>query len=126
MPQPRKIKQSVHELQTQIIARQLKTLRKKRGLTQDQLAEKVGLTQAAISSYESGRIRILDVILIDIAKALNISADELLGVKHTKTATKDLSLRLIKRMYVIEAMPEIAKKHILKTLDDSIKANKLA
>jgi len=126
MPQPRKIQRNVPETQGQFIAQQLKTLRKKQGLTQVQLAEKVGLTQAAIASYESGRIRILDIILIDLANALNTSADMLLGIKVTRTATKDLSLRLIKRMNAIDALPEPSKKRVLKTIDDSIIANKRA
>ena len=126
MPQPRKVQRNLPEVHAQLIAQQLKTLRRKQGLTQTQLAEKIGLTQAAIASYESGRIQLVDVVLFDLAKVLNATTDELLGVKPTKAATKDLSLRLIKRMHTIEAMPEISKKHILKTLDDSIKANKRA
>ena len=124
MPQPRKIKQPVPEEKTFRIASQLRLLRRKRGLTQTSLGERIGVTQKTIAAYEAGRIRILDVTLIDLAKALEVSVDELLGVKTHKIATKDLSLRLIKRMYVIETMPETAKKHILKTLDDSIKANR--
>ena len=126
MPQPRKIQRNTHEEQTKIIAQQLKTLRIKQGLTQVQLSEKVGLTQAAIASYESGRIRILDVILVDLAKALNTSTDMLLGVKIKKSPLNDMSLRLIKRMNAIETLPEINKKRVLKTLDDSLIANKRA
>jgi len=126
MPQPRKIKRDIHETQTQIIARQLKTLRKKQGLTQVQLAEKVGLTQNAIAAYEVGRVHIVDVTLVDLAKALKVSTDELLGVKTTKVQTKNMSLRLMKRMHAIDALPEPTKKYILKTIDDGIKANKRA
>jgi len=123
MPQPRKIKQIIPEEQTQLIANQLKWLRKKRGLTQTALGEKIGVTQKTIAAYESGNVRIFDITLIDLAKALNVSADELLGIKSTKTVTKDMSLRLIKRMNTIDALPEITKKYVLKVLDDTIKAN---
>ena len=126
MPQPRKIKLNSQEEQTQLIARQLKLLRKKRGLTQSELANKVGLTLTAIAAYEVGRVHIADVTLVDIAKALNVSADELLGLKIKKSTLDDISLRLIKRMIIIEALPETNKKRVLKTLDDSIKANKRA
>ena len=126
MPQPRKIQRNLQDTQTQLIARQLKLLRKKRGLTQSELAGKVGLTLNAISAYEAGRVHIVDVTLVDIAKALNVSTDELLGVKITKTAIKDISLRLVKRMNAIDALPEIKKRHVLRVLDDTIKANKRA
>lgn len=123
MPQPRKIKQFVPEEQTQRIANQLRLLRKKCGLTQTALGEKIGVSQKTIAAYESGHVRIFDITLIDLAKALNVSTDELLGVKTTKTATKDISLRLIKRMNTIDALPEATKKHVIKVLDDTIKAN---
>jgi transcriptional regulator with XRE-family HTH domain len=123
MPQPRKTQRNLPKAQTQLITQQLKTLRKKRGMTQVQLAEKIGLTQAAIASYESGRIRILDITLIDLAKALNVSTDELLGIKTAKTATKDMSLRLIKRMNAIDTLPEATKKYVIKFLDNTINAN---
>jgi len=126
MPQPRKIKQPVPEKQISLIANQLRLLRKKRGLTQTELGEKTGITQKAIAAYESGRVRILDVTLVDLAKALNVSTDELLGVKPTKPLTKDISLRLIQRMYAIDRLPASAKKHILKSIDNSIKANRQA
>jgi transcriptional regulator with XRE-family HTH domain len=124
MPQPRKVQQNIHEAQTQIIARQLKLLRKKQGLTQAELAEKVGLSLTAIAAYEAGRVHIVDVTLVDITKALNVSADELLGLKIKKGPLDNISLRLIKRMMIIEALSEASKKHILKIIDDSIIANK--
>lgn len=37
------------------IAKKIKTLRKTRGLTQEQLAEKLGVQRATISNYEIGR-----------------------------------------------------------------------
>lgn len=37
------------------IANKIKTLRKTRGLTQEQLAEKLGVQRATISNYEIGR-----------------------------------------------------------------------
>ena len=122
MPQPRKIKLNSQEEQTQIIARQLKLLRKKRGLTQSELAKKVGLTLTAIAAYEVGRVHIADVTLVDLAKALNVSADELLGLKTKKSTLDDISLRLIRRMVIIDALPEAQKKRIIRNLDDAIAA----
>jgi len=122
MPAPRKIQRNIYEVRTKNIAQQLKTLRKKRGLTQIQLAEQLGLTQAAIASYESGRIHIVDVVLIDLAKALNVSADELLGIKKNKPTLPEIGLRFLKRILTIENFPEIQKKRILRNLDDAIVA----
>lgn len=53
-------------------------LRKKRGLTQQQLADKVGIKRACIGSYEEGRgVPTLEV-LCDIADCLRVTVDELI------------------------------------------------
>ncbi|RAU92483.1 helix-turn-helix domain-containing protein [Paenibacillus sp. YN15] len=53
--------------------------RKKRKLTQDDLAEKISLTKAAISNYENGHSAPSHDTLTLIADVLDISTDYLLG-----------------------------------------------
>jgi transcriptional regulator with XRE-family HTH domain len=55
-------------------------LRRLRGMTQVELAEAAGSTQRAISHYETFGGYPPAPTLIAIAKALNVSADELLGI----------------------------------------------
>jgi transcriptional regulator with XRE-family HTH domain len=57
----------------------LKTRRAAFGLTQRQLAAKVGVTVTTIQNYESGRLP-KGEHLISLARALACSADELLGM----------------------------------------------
>lgn len=57
--------------------RKLKDLRKSKGLTQEELAEKVGCTRVAIVYYETGyHIPRLD-IAIKIAKILGANVEEI-------------------------------------------------
>ena len=49
----------------------LRVIRKARGLTQKELAERIGVTTRAIQNYEAGRVPKKD-ILVNIAKALNV------------------------------------------------------
>lgn len=59
----------------------LKTLRIKKKLTQQQLADLLGLTKSVISAYENGlRYPVYDV-LIKIARIFKVSTDFLLGVE---------------------------------------------
>jgi transcriptional regulator with XRE-family HTH domain len=109
--------------QALLIGGNLQKIRTKRGLTQKMLAEKVGLTRGAIAAYEAGRVHLTDISLIDLAKALRVSADEILGIRDTDSETRPLSRRLMKRMLIIESLPEATKRRIIITLDDSIKAN---
>ena len=59
----------------------LKTLRIKKKLTQQQLADLLGLTKSVISAYENGlRYPAYDV-LIKISRIFKVSTDYLLGVE---------------------------------------------
>ena len=53
--------------------------RKKRNLTQKQLAEKLCITDRAISKWENGRGMPDSSIMLDLCKELNISVNELLS-----------------------------------------------
>jgi transcriptional regulator with XRE-family HTH domain len=62
----------------------LTALRLARGLTQTQLAEKVHTSQRAISAYETVLEFPPTHVLIQLAKVLAVSTDELLGLKAPK------------------------------------------
>jgi transcriptional regulator with XRE-family HTH domain len=49
-------------------------------MMQKELAEKIGVNEMAISRYIHGSRMVSVSILIDICKALNVSADYLLGL----------------------------------------------
>jgi DNA-binding XRE family transcriptional regulator len=53
--------------------------RKKRGLTQAALAKQAGVTQAYLSEIESGKKEARIGVLKDLAAALKVSVDELVG-----------------------------------------------
>lgn len=68
----------------------IKTERKLKKLSQEQLAQKIGVTQDSISLWETNK-RIPDTpYIIELCKALNISADYLLGLED-ETGTKTYS-----------------------------------
>lgn len=62
-----------------ILGERIKNLRKKNNLTQGQLAEKMNLTQASISGYETGDRQPDNEILTRIADFFDVSIDYLLG-----------------------------------------------
>lgn len=57
----------------------IKLERLKRGLTQQQLAERTDLTYQDISRYETGRVNPTLDRLCRLADALNVTTDRLLG-----------------------------------------------
>jgi transcriptional regulator with XRE-family HTH domain len=62
----------------------LAELRKLRGLTQVQLAEKLGSTQRAITYYENEADFPPVETIVELAQILAVTTDELLGVKTPK------------------------------------------
>ena len=66
------------------INKNLKFLRAQQGMTQKQLAEKLGLKQAAIGAYEEERSTPPLASLLDITKIFNVNLDDLVKLDLSK------------------------------------------
>ncbi len=62
----------------------LHTLREQAGLSQQQLAEQLGLTQRAYAYWERHPVALRPDQLLSVAEALNVSVDDLVGTNGTK------------------------------------------
>lgn len=60
-----------NELKVEILAHQFKELRKKKQLTQSQLAEKLGMEKGQISKIENGKFNLTLATINKIASALD-------------------------------------------------------
>lgn len=88
-----------------------KEWRKKAGLTQEQLADRIGVTASSISQLENGKQGFTDSTLEALAVALNCTPSDLLGRNPLKEGVvvdimallKDRDPDLVRR--VIEALP---------------------
>lgn len=67
----------------------IRELRKKKCLTQQQLAEWVGVTKAMISAYETGMRYPSYDILIKFARIFHVTTDYLLGIDSKKYFSVD-------------------------------------
>ena len=99
-------------------------LRKAAGLSQLQLAEKLGVTQPLISRYEKGDRRMYDDLIIEMAKALKVTPNDLLGVSPSKPIAPDvqsISRRMIKYLKKVEALPRRAQDKVITTIELALK-----
>lgn len=60
------------------LGEKLKEMRLKKGLTQEQIGKKLGLTKACIGLYENGKRSIYAKTLLDICKICDYDANELM------------------------------------------------
>ncbi|MBQ8822498.1 MAG: helix-turn-helix transcriptional regulator [Lachnospiraceae bacterium] len=88
----------------------LKTLRKGQKLTQQQLADRLGVAKSVVSYYESGeRFPSYDV-LIKIARTFHVTTDFLFDIERTRTL--DVSDLSDEDIDVLEIMANaLRKKH---------------
>lgn len=72
------------------IGKFISKLRKEKGMTQDQLAQRLGVTQRSVSRWETGK-NMPDLSLLQpLATELNVSISELLDGEKTSAAEKDV------------------------------------
>ena len=72
-----------------IVNKNLKFLRVQQGMTQKQLAEKLGLKQAAIGAYEEERATPPLASLLDIMKIFNVNLDDLVKYDLSRISEKE-------------------------------------
>lgn len=100
------------------LGQRIAQLRRDRGLTQSELAEKLGVSQPVVSDYENDVIRLPADVVAQIATLLSGSTDELLGLKPTVDAQSTLqNRRLSRRLKDIEKLPRRDQDALLRTIE---------
>jgi transcriptional regulator with XRE-family HTH domain len=118
----RKSKLAPLNLDNKSFGQRLSSIRKKKGLTQVELAQKTGLTQGLISDYELDKLRPYHEVIARFALALEVTADELIGLKKAKNGEKKPSSKIMRRVKKIEDLSLSQQKFVLKTIDSHLKA----
>lgn len=107
---------------------QLRKLRMQKGFTQQELADEINTSRRVIIYYERETNHPPSNLLPDMAKALNVSIDELLGIKPTKKKAPPnivASPRLSRRIQQIEKLDNKNKRQLLQIIDTFIEREKL-
>lgn len=93
----------------QDFGKRIKELRQKAGLTQQQLAERIWVSKAAISNYELYERNPSPEILIKLARVFHVSTDYLLGIEE-KTQVLDVSDLTDEDIQVLESTAALLRK----------------
>jgi transcriptional regulator with XRE-family HTH domain len=98
----------------------LRSLRQQRGITQVELAAAMRLTQSNVSAIERGARGITIHQVVELAKILRVSADEVLGLASAtanKGAPAPKDRRILRRLQLIERLPKRDRQALLRTID---------
>lgn len=92
--------------------------RKAHGMTQQQLADALGIAQQTLAHYECGRSRTPVSMLPALADLLTLSFDELMGKAAVYGDGKRVAMsRLQQQVAAIERLPKIKQQFVSQMLD---------
>lgn len=90
----------------QPFGQRLAQIRKAKGLTQQELGERIGVSQRIMHHYENKAEYPPAQKIIELAQALEMSVDELLGINGKKDGSyQNISLKLAKRLRLASSLP---------------------
>ena len=104
----------------------LARFRKAAGLSQKELADRIGVAQPIISRYEKGQRKLYDDMLIELAGVLDITPNDILGIASSKNRDAEaasLSKRMVTRLKKIEQLPRRAQDHLIGMIDLALKGS---
>jgi transcriptional regulator with XRE-family HTH domain len=116
-------KQILHVSKQETFGQRLRRFRETRGLTQTELAQAVHSSQRAICSYEQDRTEPPLVVLPQIAAALNVSLDQLMGRNGGKIEeNKKFPIKWTRKLEEINQLPERKQRTIMQVIDMALKS----
>jgi transcriptional regulator with XRE-family HTH domain len=101
----------------------LLTLRKENHITQVQMAQKLGVSQQQIASYEAGRVKIPVSMLPKLTAVLATPVGEILGVEQR--SKRGPASRLQQQVERISHLPRGKQKFIIEMLDALLQKEKM-
>ena len=100
------------------IGQKIRKFRKAHGLSQEDLAEKIGISTTHMSHIETGNTKLSLPVFVDIAAVLEVRTDDLLDNPTTATTSSSLD--------EIGAVLEHCNAQQAKVITDIVKATKLS
>ena len=95
----------------------LAALRQSRGMTQVELGRAADVSQRVIAYYEAESAQPPGSLLVSFARALRVSADELLDLAPLRETVAPKTARLLKRLRRIEELPRADQRAVLRLVD---------
>jgi transcriptional regulator with XRE-family HTH domain len=121
MPRVSRLKLAPLELGGESMGERVARLRKERGYTQVELAEKIGIIQTIVSAIETNTLKLSAEMAVRFAVALGVSTDDLLMVPKRRRHKSKPSRKVLRRLELIESLPTHQQRTVLSTIDAMLK-----
>lgn len=100
------------------LGKRIAEIRRERGLTQVQVAERLEVSQQTVNGFEKGRRRVAISTLLDLAELFDATVTELLGSEGRETrAKRGPPSRLERQMEAIQRLPRSKQRFVMEMLD---------
>ena len=107
------------------LGQRISEARQSAGLTQQELADKVNVTQRVIAYWEREAVSLRAEQIDALTSALNVTADALLG--RNKATRRGGPVGKTRRMFEeVGKLPRDRRQHVLRVVEDLLKANRPA
>lgn len=103
------------------LGQRLAERRKILGLTQQQLADAIGIAQQTLAHYEVGRLRVAAALLPRLSQVLGLSLEELLG-EPVRNGKRGPAPRLQAQMERIGSLPRGKQRMLLDLIDAALRS----
>jgi transcriptional regulator with XRE-family HTH domain len=110
-------KSQLKEKNVESFGDRLARLRLAAGFSQRDLAAEIGISQRVVAYYEKETAYPPSHLLPVLAKALKVTADQLLGLEEVKGNGRTQDTRLWRRFSQVEKLPPPKRKQIVQILD---------
>jgi transcriptional regulator with XRE-family HTH domain len=91
--------------------------RKDHGMTQQQLAEALGIAQQTLAHYEGARLRVPASMLPQLASILGMPVETLIGQAAKRAARRGSAPELQQHMERISQLPKLKQKFVMQMLE---------
>ncbi len=102
-----------------VFGRRLQEIRKRRKLSQVEVAQRLGIHPSLVSQYERGYLRLHGALLVRLAQALKTTPDEILAMKELAPGQDEHAVdrRFLRRLKQVDKLSPHQKKILLGTID---------
>lgn len=101
----------------QEIGQRVAALRHEKGLSQQELAQRLGVAQSVVSDYERGILRLHGELLLELAEIFGATPNEVLGIEARPQRRGPQNQRLSRRLQEFEKLPRRDQEALLRTID---------